>query len=211
MAQASMLQSDAKDITERRQDVRIIVSIPGRYSLSCRRDHKGARRQFACRAVSMSATALVLATPVLGPVGERVIADIERFGRLDGSIIRVLERGFVMNINATSEQRDHIAEKLVWLEKHKNLELPDNRVSHRVVPDNPNSTLTLRDGARVTCFVIDISVTGAAVSAEIFPEIGTVLAVGKVVGRVVRRFAEGFAIKFVQPQTHDNLERMVIH
>jgi hypothetical protein len=209
MAQDSLRQMDATEIVERRQDVRIMVSIPGRYSLTSRRDQQGNRREFACRAVSMSTQAIVLATPVGGPVGERVIAHIERFGRLDGSITRVLDRGFIMSITATPEERDKITEKLVWLEKHKNLELPDNRASQRIVPENPNSTLTLADGTRITCFVIDISFTGVAVSADIFPEIGTAMAVGKVVGRVVRRFTEGFAVQFVDPQIPRHLERLI--
>lgn len=210
MSKASLPSIEAAEIVERRRDVRIIVSIPGRYSLASRHDPQGNRREFACRAVSMSAQTVVLSTPVLGPVGERVVAHIDQFGKIDGSIARVLDRGFVMNMTATAEERAKFVEKLVWLDRHRNHELPDNRESDRIVPNNPNSTLIMRDGSRVSCFVIDMSVTGAAVSADIFPEIGTPMAVGKVVGRVVRRFAEGFALQFVTPVASENLERMVI-
>jgi hypothetical protein len=198
------------DVVERPHDIRIMVSMAGRYSLASRRDGQGNRRVFACRAVNMSANAVVLAAPVAGPVGERVIAHIERFGKIDGSIVRILDdRGFVMSVTATPSERAKIEEKLIWLEKHKNLDLPDNREDERIIPRNPHSTLILRDGTRMSCFVIDMSVTGAAVSAEHFPQIGVALAVGKAVGRVVRRFPEGFAVRFTQPVAPGDLARVV--
>src|ERR1700686_708238 len=111
MTQNPVLQTDATEIVERRQDVRIMVSIAGRYSLASRHNLQGKRREFACRAVNMSTQAVVLSTPVLGPVGERVITHIERFGRLVGSITRVLDRGFVMSITGTPEERAKLGEK----------------------------------------------------------------------------------------------------
>jgi len=193
-----------------RPETRIMVSIPGRYSLASRLNERGNRRVFACRAVNMSPTAVALAVPVTAAAGERVIAHIERFGKIDGSIIRVLERGFVMSVKASAEERARIEDKLIWLDKHKNLELPDNRQSERIVPHNPSSTLSLGDGTRLSCFVIDMSATGAAVSAEYYPEIGEVVAVGKAVGRVVRHFREGFAIQFVRPLSAGNVEHTLI-
>jgi hypothetical protein len=101
---------------ERRRDVRIIVSIPGRYSLSDRRDARGERRVFACRAVNVSPHAIALATRVNGNVGERVFAQIDHLGKLEGAVVRPLERGFVMNIVASEEERDRLAAKIEWLE-----------------------------------------------------------------------------------------------
>ena len=48
-------------------------------------------------------------------------------------------------------------------------------------------------------------------SAEIVPELGTVVAVGNSVSRVVRHFQGGFAVMFVEPQRRDSVEAMVIH
>jgi hypothetical protein len=55
-----------------------------------------------------------------------------------------------------------------------------------------------------------MSVTGAAVSSELQPEIGTPLAVGRTVGRVVRHFSEGFAVRFIEQQQRERLERVII-
>src|SRR6266508_3607628 len=117
-------------------DIRIIISLPGRYSLADRRDARGERRQFACRAVNISNHAIALAAPVNGKLGERVIADIDRLGRLQGNVVRLLERGFVMTIAASDEERAALADKIEWLEKHKNLEVPDEHSHERFMPEN---------------------------------------------------------------------------
>jgi hypothetical protein len=51
-----------------------------------------------------------------------------------------------------------------------------------------------------------MSVGGAAVSADVQPEIGTPLAVGACVGRVVRHLHDGFAVKFTELQNRAELE-----
>jgi hypothetical protein len=199
------------EFIERRQDIRIVVRIPGRFSLAGRRDPNGNRRQFACRAVNISQTSVVLATPVSGPIGERVIAYFEEFGKIQGSVTRVLDGGFVMRIAANSDERSRLVRKLIWLEQNKNYDVPDVRIHKRIVPQDPISTLIFPDGSMLGCFVIDMSASGVAVSADVIPEIGAVLAVGKVAGKVVRHFTEGFAVQFKYPQSTSNIEQLVIN
>jgi hypothetical protein len=199
------------DFVERRQDARVVVRIPGRFSLANRRDSTGNRRKFACRAVNVSSTHMMLATPIDGPIGERIIAYFEEFGTIQGSIARVLNGGFIMRIAATTDERSALLRKLIWLEQHKNYDVPDVRTHKRIIPQEPISTLIFPDGAMLQCFVIDMSESGVAVSADIIPAIGAVLAVGKVAGRVVRHFEEGFAVAFKQPQNTAEIERLVIY
>lgn len=195
---------------ERRQDVRVVVSLPGRYVLVRRRATHGKHPEFACRLVNMSPHGMVLAGPVIGTVGEPVVTYFDEFGRLDGTIIRRLYGGFAMSITADEDQLTKLEAKLLWLDKHQRDDLPNTRQHKRVVPENPHSTLILADGTTVPCFVIDMSASGAAVSADLRPPIGMPLAVGSVVGRVVRRFAEGFAVHFVQTQDFRTLEQLLI-
>ncbi len=68
----------------------------------------------------------------------------------------------------------------------------------------------LADGTVLGCFVIDMSVSGVAVSADVSVRLGDVLAVGKVIGRVVRLFPEGFALRFIELQHADQLESRLI-
>jgi hypothetical protein len=195
---------------ERRHDIRVIVNIPGRFSLSDRRDKRGERRVFACRAVNVSAQAVALTSPVSGKVGERVIAHIDHLGKLEGVLVRQLDRGFVMSISASDEERDKLAGKIEWLEKHKNHEATDKRGDERVAPASPYSQMILPDGSRETCLVLDLSVSGAAISADTVPDMGTVVAIGVLVGRVVRHFDGGFAVQFVERQSRHTVEALVI-
>jgi hypothetical protein len=193
---------------ERRDDVRVIVNLPGRYMLASRRNMKGERCEFACRIVNVSVTGMALAAPVPGPIGERVIVYSEMLGRLHGGITRLVTNGFVMSIAATAQTRDRLAAKLEWLERQKDApELTDSRRHARVVPKNPMATILLADGSITSCLVIDFSDCGVAVSADLYPELGTPLAVGKMVGRVVRRFAEGFAVEFAEKMSLAAVER----
>lgn len=80
----------------------------------------------------------------------------------------------------------------------------------RTVPTNPYSKMILPDGRVASCFVLDLSVSGAAISADTVPEIGTVLAIGSFVGRIVRHFDSGFAVQFVERQNRDTVEAMLI-
>jgi hypothetical protein len=193
---------------ERRDDVRVIVNMPGRYMLASKRNLKGERCEFACRIVNVSLGAMALAAPVPGPLGERVIVYSEQFGRLHGSITRLMTTGFVMSVAANPQTREKLAAKLDWLAKQKDSpDLPDSRRHARVVPKNPIATLLQADGSLTSCLVIDFSDSGAAVSADLYPTIGTPLAVGKMVGRVVRRFAEGFAIEFTEKVNLADVER----
>ena len=207
------IPADMDDVIEipgydRRDDVRVVVNLPGRYMLSNKRNLKGDRCEFACRIVNVSLGAMALAAPVPGPLGERVIVYSEQFGRLHGLIMRLMTNGFVISIAASAQTREKLAAKLDWLDKQKEApELPDSRRHARVVPKNPMATILLADGSTVSCLVIDFSDSGVAVSADLYPALGTPLAVGKMVGRVVRRFAEGFAIEFTEKSPLSEVER----
>lgn len=195
-------------VDEWREDVSVIASIPGRYMLANKRNLKGDRCQFACRIVNVSLDAMTLAAPVPGPLNERVIVYTEPFGRLHGLITRLVTNGFVMSIHASAHTREKLRAKLAWLAKQKDApDLPDGRRHARAVPRNPIATILLADGSTTSCLVIDFSDCGAAVSADLYPDIGTPLAVGKMIGRVVRRFAEGFAVEFVAQESLAEVER----
>jgi hypothetical protein len=196
-------------VRERRNDVRVIINLPGRYWLVPSGSPRDEMRQFACRAINISAQAVALTVPVQGSPGQLVLAEIEHFGKLHGQIARLVSnRGFVMRIEANDEAREKFVDKIDWLERHKNLEVSDRRKQARFAPRNPHSTLLFADGSMRTCFVVDLSVTGAAISGDIVPDVGTVIAVGKIVGRVVRHLEAGFAVKFEEVQDRANVEAL---
>jgi hypothetical protein len=68
----------------------------------------------------------------------------------------------------------------------------------------------LADGSVHSCFIIDMSVSGVAVSAQPQPPIGMPLAIGACIGRVVRLLPDGFAVKFVETQNRQDLNRLLV-
>jgi len=192
-----------------RQDTRPVMALAGRYSFKNWLDRDGKRREFACRLVGVSPQEMVMIVPVTGRPGSVVVVECEEFGQWEGVVNRSTNKGFAMAINATDEERAKLADKIAWYEKVQRLETVDKRQHKRIVPANPLSHLLLADGSSLPCFVVDMSASGALVSAEIMPKIGMPLAVGSIVGRVVRHTSDGFAVRFVQAQDIRSLERLI--
>jgi hypothetical protein len=205
---AEVLFAEAQAAT--RHDAEPALRISGRYSFKNWYDSEGKRREFSCRLVGISPYEMALIVPVVGRSGAVVTVECEEFGQLEGVVDRPSSTGFAMKINATDEERAKLADKISWHEKFHKRETIDNRKHKRIVPNNPLSTLIMADGSCRRCFVIDMSASGVAISADITPEVRTPLAVGKVVGRVVRHIAGGFAVEFIDLQNMRSLERMII-
>jgi hypothetical protein len=154
---------------------------------------------------------MLLSVPVVGKVGDRVTSYFSDFGPLDGQISDTAAGSFLLELEAERARREKLADKLSWLEKRqRDASVKDARANARIIPQNPHSTLIFADGTQRSCFVIDVSISGVAVSADVCPEIGTPLAVGASVGRVVRHFREGFAVQFVELLDPAALERWVM-
>ena len=76
------------------------------------------------------------------------------------------------------------------------------------MPRNPVARLILPNGTNVTCRVIDLSQSGAAIgiAEDQRPAVGAMVMVGKSQGRVVRHIDGGFAVEFTRLQHPDFLE-----
>ena len=177
---------------ERRRYQRVRVHLLGRYMLPD-------RREFPCQIINMSPGGLALLAPGIGNVGDRVIAYLDHIGRVEGKITRIIDNGFAMTIAATARKRDKLAAQLTWL-ANRDLNLPEDRRRDRIVPRNPIAILTLEDGSKMTCRIIDMSLSGAAIAAETRPPLGSLIMLGRVQARVVRNLEEGFGIEFVHDQ-----------
>jgi len=198
--------SDDVMIVEHGPDTRKIVTVAGRFSFADVRDGRGERRVFGCRAINPTVREISVAAPVSAKMGARVIAHLDHLGKLDGLVTQVLQRGFVMGIHVKQKDRRKLAAKIEWLEQHNNLEVREQRADSRFIPKNPYSRMILSDGRTETCLILDLSGSGAAVSADTIPAVGTILAVGTIVSRVVRHFEEGFAVRFIERQQPETVE-----
>jgi len=188
------------------------ITVNGSYSLRRRWfDADGKLRSFACRTTRVSPFRMIVEVPVVGHTGERLTSYFRDFGEFEGVITDTMPGGFLFDMEMTAAHRARMAEKLAWLErKLKDSSVEDAREDTRIIPPTSHSVLILADGSVHGCFIIDISPSGAGISAEVQPPIGTPLAIGACVGRVIRVFETGFAVKFVARQDLDDLSRLII-
>ena len=205
MALVQALQAKTKTLPladERRRFQRVRVNLLGRYMLAD-------RREFPCQVANMSPGGMALITPEAGAVGERVIAYIDHLGRLEGKITRLYQNGFAMSVAATPRKRDKLAAQLTWLANRHILNLPEDRRHGRIIPKRPVTQLAMPNGINLTCRIIDLSLSGAAIATDQRPAVGMLVNLGTVQGRVVRHLEEGFAVEFTRLQHPDFLEESV--
>jgi hypothetical protein len=187
---------------ERRRHQRVKVIFTGRFM---RED----RHEYSCQSVNMSPGGAALITANPPRVGEHVVAYIDHLGRIEGRCARTFEGGFAMTIAATLRRRDKLADQLTWFANRGSLGLPEDRRHKRVEMRNPRSTLMLPDGSKIDCRVLDVSLSGAAISTKTRLPLGSPVMLGRTPGRVVRHLDNGIAIEFSRLQNPDTLERDV--
>lgn len=183
---------------EKRRFQRVRVNILGRYMLPT-------KREYPCQVVDMSPGGARIVAPAIGDIGDRVIAYLDHIGRIEGQITRLFDGGFAISINATPRKRDKLAAQLTWLANRGELGLPEDRRHTRLVPRNPFTEMVLSDGRSYRCKVLDLSMSGAAVSCEVRPAAGTEVTLGSSRGVVVRQIENGVAIEFAAVQTIQTL------
>ncbi|MDX3808955.1 PilZ domain-containing protein [Bosea thiooxidans] len=184
---------------ERRRHHRMKVVLLGRYMLPN-------RMEYPCQTIDISPGGVHLAAPAKAAPGERVIVYLEHLGRIEGSCVRTTMEGFAMTITATSRKREKFTAQLTWLANREELGLPEDRRHERIVPRNPRSMLMTSDGSEHPVRVIDISLSGAAVTSDLDLPIGTPIRLGSTPARIVRRFDGGYAVEFSFPLSADLLD-----
>jgi PilZ domain-containing protein len=189
---------------ERRRHQRVRIDLLGRMMLEN-------RLEYPCRIINMSPGGAALMADAPAKLAERIIAYVDHLGRLEGKVTREFEGGFAMSIGATPRKREKLAAQLTWLANRQILNLPEDRRHGRIVPRNPIARLILPSGVNITCRVIDVSLSGAAIAvpASQLPPVGAAVTVGKTSGRVVRHIDDGFAVEFTRLLHPDFLEESV--
>ena len=188
---------------ERRRHARTKLALLGRYMLED-------RREFPCQTVDVSVGGLALTAPVVGALGERVVAYFDALGRIEGIIVRHFEHGFAMTAIMPPAKREKLVNQLTWLVNRKTLGLPEDRRHERIVPRELNTNIRLADKSIVPAKIVDISVSGAAVTCAKQSPMGAMVQIGRRRARVVRTFDQGMALEFALPLSFDQFDENVI-
>jgi hypothetical protein len=183
---------------ERRRHQRVKLNILGRYMLED-------RREYPCQVVNMSPGGVAVIAPALGSINERVVAYLDYIGRVEGRLVRPIDGGFAMTVEATPRKREKLAAQLTWLANRHVLNLPEDRRHERFTPMKPFQELTLPNGLKLRCRLIDVSLSGAAMAVTQKPPIGTPILLGQVRAQVVRHFEDGIAVEFTTLHTPESI------
>ncbi|WLR98530.1 PilZ domain-containing protein [Shinella sumterensis] len=184
--------------SDQRNFQRVSVNLSGRLMTA---NHD----EYDCTVLDMSpgdANFICAARPRMG---ERIIAYIDHLGRIEGNVALLNDIGFAIQLTATDRKREKLAAQLTWIANKHELGLPEDRRHDRLTPRNTRTELTLDDGRRYPCRIIDLSLSGAAIDIEVRPALGTPVQLGSMKGRVVRHFQEGVAIEFSSVQSKEAL------
>lgn len=179
--------------SDNRRFQRVAVNLLGRFMLSD-------RREYPCQVTDMSPGGAALVTPVAGELDERVVVYVDHVGRLEGKISRIYEGGFAIDIVASERKREKLADQLTWLANRKEFGTLEDRRHDRLIPERPQSHITLPDGRSYNCVVIDMSLSGAAVAMEVRPALGTNVVLGKMRAKIIRHLENGVAVEFLDTQ-----------
>lgn len=183
---------------EKRRHQRVTINLLGRFMLSD-------GEEYPCQAIDMSPGGVALVASIAPRKDESAIVYLDEIGRVEGTVARVFNGGFALQIRATERKRDKLANQLTWLANRSLLGIPEGRRHDRIQPRNTNSHIKLPDGRTYPCQVIDMSISGAAVKIDVRPALGTEIILGRMRARVVRHFSEGIAVQFTDVQTDRTL------
>jgi hypothetical protein len=184
--------------SDQRNFQRVSVNLSGRLMTA---NHD----EYECTVLDMSPGDALFTCAARPRMGERIIAYIDHLGRIEGNVALLNDSGFAIQLTATDRKREKLAAQLTWIANKHELGLPEDRRHDRLTPRNTRTELTLDDGRRYPCRIIDLSLSGAAVDIEVRPALGTPVQLGSMKGRVVRHFQEGVAIEFSSVQSKEAL------
>jgi hypothetical protein len=187
---------------ERRRHQRVAISLLGRYMLED-------KREFPCQTTNMSPGGVSIIAPVRGKIGERVVAYLDQIGRVEGKIARHTERGFAMQLSLPYPKREKIANQLTWLINRNALGMPEDRRHERIVPHRQHAILKIEGDREHVVKLIDVSVSGAAISTPEKPAVGTKVVLGQTPGHVIRTFEGGLAVAFDKVITAEHFDENI--
>lgn len=176
-------------VQERRRHQRVKVVLAGRYMLED-------RREYDCRTIDISPGGVAFAGPAKGGVGERVVAYLSQIGRVEGVVTRHVDEGFAISMKLPVIKREKLADQLTWLANRQALGMAEDRRHERIAPLFAHTTLKLPNGQEFLGKLVDISISGAALTVAAKPPIGSPVVIGQTGAQVVRHFEGGIAVEF---------------
>ena len=178
---------------DRRRHKRVELHVLGRFM-------RADKAEYPCKLIDVSVGGAALLSPQPVALGEHVIAYFDEIGRIDGPVVRLIDGGFAMQIQATQHRREKMAAQLTWMINRKVLSIPEARRHDRIVPKQMDSMLLFSDGRQMEVRMLDVSISGASIAIDPLPPLGTEVTLGRLRARVARHHDQGVALQFLDIQ-----------
>lgn len=185
---------------DRRRHKRVNLTLLGQFM-------RANRQEYPCKLIDVSVGGCAMMSPVTVEDGEKIVAYFDVIGGLEGEVVRNFDGGFAIAFKATQHRREKLAAQLTWLINVGKVPGLEQRRHERIVPKNGSSTLQLGDSDPIPVQVLDVSISGASLSMNSRPPIGTNVTLGKLRGRIVRHHDHGIGIEFLDIQAPTALRR----
>lgn len=147
--------------------------------------------------IDISEGGLAMHTDAAANIGDTIIAYPEGLGRLTGAVVRKFEGGIAIQFDLSETQRAYLRKRIDSAVKGvPYIRLLERRAHKRLALKLESEARLMASGKTFKCEVIDISESGAAISAAERPDVGEAVQIGTLKGRICRHTDEGFAIDF---------------
>jgi hypothetical protein len=163
----------------------------GRYMLPDMSEHP-------CQVTNLTTTGATFLTDTIPDIGLTIVAYLEELGRIEAISDKAVPGGFRISFALKGARLEKLESRIKWLGGGA-ANSEEGRRHARFEPRDSQSQITLPDGRVYNCEVIDISVSGAGITVDVMPSLGTYVMLGKMRGRVVRYLENGVAIEFAKP------------
>lgn len=190
----------AKAVLERRRYKRYPVTLLGRFM------RRGTGEEHRCRLNDISVGGASLSSSAAVELGETILAYFDHIGGVEGTVVRLFDGGFAIELSVSAHKREKLAAQITWLVNKDDVKGIEERRHERVTVGDKVLTLQLAEDIATECRVIDISLTGAAVETTARPEPGSEVQLGKLKCRVVRHLDDGIALQFLNQQEPSALQ-----
>jgi hypothetical protein len=186
---------------ESRKHRRLEISLLGRFM----RENK---QEYPCRLCDISVGGAAFQSPIIPPMGERIVAYFDHIGGIEGHVVRLVDRGFAIELIATPHKREKLAAQITWLINRNEFgDAGETRRYARQASTATAASLTLAEGIKIQVKVLDISMSGASIATEARPPLGAAVKLGKLNATVVRHHADGIAVQFIDIQQPEAVRR----
>ena len=191
---------------ERREFPRLKARMPARLLINNETSGKGTL-------FDLSAGGVGVLTGVKVAAGDHVVMHLDGGGRLEGTVMRLLEDGFGVELTMSEAKRSRLIDALEPMVENVDeiVELPMNRrVAERVAGLRMETECHTENGI-LECRIVDMSLTGAAIETGSEIAIGAVITIGQTRGKVVRRYGKIYGIHFVRPNEIERSDQSENH